>query len=64
MTKAYIDYGAMAPYIYIYIYIFFFIVYIYIINNTILCLDFNILHTKIPSYKFLNSPKYPCLLVK
>ena len=37
---------------------------IYTINNKIFCLIFNILHTKIPSHKFLNSLKYHYLLVK
>ena len=36
---------------------FFFLSPIYIINNMIPYLGFNILHTKIPSYKFLNSLK-------
>jgi len=31
---------------------------VYTVNNMILCLDFNILHSKISSYKFLNSLKY------
>ena len=35
---------------------------IYTINNKILCLGFNILHTKIPLYKYLNSLNYPYLL--
>ena len=36
---------------------------IYIINNKISGLIFNILCTKISSHKFLNSLKYPYLLV-
>ena len=34
------------------------------INNGILCLDFNILRTKIHLHKFLNFLKYNYLLVK
>ena len=37
---------------------------IYTINNRISCLGFIILHTKISLHKFLNSLKYPYLLVK
>ena len=37
---------------------------VFTINNRILYLSFNILHTKISSYKFLNSLKYPYLLAK
>ena len=41
-----------------YIYIF------YTINNMISCLSFIILRIKISSHKFLNSLKYPYILVK
>ena len=34
------------------------------INNRISCLVFNILYIKIPLHKFLNSLKYPYLLVQ
>ena len=40
-------------------------IYIYtLFNKRIFCLDFIILRTKIFSHKFLNSLKYPYLLVK
>ena len=34
------------------------------INNKIFYLVFNILYIKVPSHKFLNSLKYPYLLVQ
>ena len=37
---------------------------VYNIKNRIPCLVFDILHTKILSHKFLNSLKYPYLLVQ